>query len=417
MRFELFIAKKLKTGSGDNNRSSTPILNIAVTGIALAVIIMILSITIVCGFKKEIENKIYELDSHIKVFNASFPAEDNNTNAVTKNIITPELKDSLTFVSSFELVAEKPAILKTRDNFQGVIFRGVDKTHDWKYLKKCLVAGRIPNISDSVNEIIISGNIANLLHLNPGEKIRTYFIDNKVKARNFLITGIFNTDFEDFDKTYILGSIEQIQQINGWTPDEGSYIGITVSDLENLEDNAYRLYSALVRNSYKNENPGSSIYDVTDTYQSNITYFAWLDLLDMNVVIILSLMTIVSAFTMIAGLLIIVLGRINMIGILKALGAGNVSIRRIFILLAQKLILKALLIGNISGILLACLQQKFHVVKLNPEAYYMSYVPIDINWWYLLCLNIGVIFIAYLTLLAPSYIISSIKPSRSIRFE
>lgn len=417
MRFELFIAKKIKTGSGDNNRSSTPILNIAVIGIVLAIIIMILSITIVCGFKKEIENKIYELDSHIKIFNASFSDDGINNKTVNKNIITPELKDSLKFISSFELVAEKPAILKTAENFSGTVFRGTDERHDWKYLEKCLISGRIPNTSDSINEIIISQYTANQLHLKAGDKIRTYFIDNKVKARNFLITGIFNTDFEDFDKTYILGSIKQIQQINGWDPEEGSYIGITVNDLENLEDNAYRIYSALIRSSYKNEDRGNQVYNVTNTYQSNITYFAWLDLLDMNVVIILMLMTIVSAFTMIAGLLIIVFGRINMIGILKALGAGSKSIRGIFIFLTQKLIFKALLIGNISGISLAYLQEKLHIVKLNPEAYYMSYVPIAINWWYLLLLNIGVILIAYITLLGPSYIISSIKPSKSIRFE
>ena len=293
----------------------------------------------------------------------------------------------------------------------------MDKTHDWKYLKKSLISGRIPNISDSVNEIIISQYTANLLHLHTGDKIRTYFIDSKVKARNFLITGIFNTDFEDFDKTYVLGSIKQVQQINGWSSDEGSYIGITVNDLPKMEDNAYDLYSALIRNSYKNEDSGNQVYNVTNTFQTNITYFAWLDLLDMNVVIILLLMTVVSAFTMIAGLLIIVLERINMIGILKALGADSASIRRIFIFLTQKLILKALLIGNISGILLAYLQEELHIIKLNPEAYYMSYVPIDINWWYLLCLNAGVVLVAYITLLGPSYIISSIKPSKSIRFE
>lgn len=419
MKFELFIARKLSVGADENNIStSTPILNIAVLGIVLAIVIMILSITIVCGFKKEISNKIYDLDSHIKIsLTASSILQGNNSKINTVDIL-PLLSDSMKFISSLELMAEKPAIIKTDNDFKGIIYRGVNKDYNWSYINKNLITGRVPSISDSisVSEIVISQSIANQLDLKQGDKILTYFIDDKIKVRNSTIVGIFNTDFEDFDNSIILGNINVIQQINGWLPTEGSYIGINSNNLDNLENDAYSIYSNIIKASYKEEN-SNKIYKVTNTKETNISYFAWLDLLDMNVAIILLLMIAVSSFTLIAGLLIIVLKRINMIGILKALGASNNSIRSIFILLTQKLILRALIIGNLIGFTLALIQKYFHIIKLNPEAYYMSYVPIDINWLYLIALNIGIVIIAYITLLLPSYIISTIKPSKSIRFE
>lgn len=419
MKFELFIARKLSVGADENNIStSTPILNIAVLGIVLAIVIMILSITIVCGFKKEISNKIYDLDSHIKIsLTASSILQGNNSKINTVDIL-PLLSDSMKFISSLELMAEKPAIIKTDNDFKGIIYRGVNKDYNWSYINKNLITGRVPSISDSisVSEIVISQSIANQLDLKQGDKILTYFIDDKIKVRNSTIVGIFNTDFEDFDNSIILGNINVIQQINGWLPTEGSYIGINSNNLDNLENDAYSIYSNIIKASYKEEN-SNKIYKVTNTKETNISYFVWLDLLDMNVAIILLLMIAVSSFTLIAGLLIIVLKRINMIGILKALGASNNSIRSIFILLTQKLILRALIIGNLIGFTLALIQKYFHIIKLNPEAYYMSYVPIDINWLYLIALNIGIVIIAYITLLLPSYIISTIKPSKSIRFE
>ncbi|MEF9923283.1 MAG: ABC transporter permease [Muribaculaceae bacterium] len=418
MKFELFIARKLKLGADENNiTSSTPILNIAVLGIVLAIVIMILSITIVCGFKNEIANKIYDLDSHIKISNSSFSQSTNNTK-VNKDVLCKELCDSLSFIKSLELIAEKPAIIKTDKDFKGIVFRGVDKNYDWNYINKSIIEGRVPNNSDDapISEIVLSQSIAKQLNLKIGDKILTYFIDEKVKVRNSKIVGIFNTDFEDFDNAFILGNIKIVQQINGWLPNEGSYIGIKCKDFKNIEDNAYTISSTLIKLNYKEQN-NAIIYDVTNTKETNISYFAWLDLLDMNVVIILILMIAVSNFTLIAGLLIIVLKRINMIGVLKALGACNSSIRNIFILLTQKLILRAIIIGNTIGLSLAMAQKFFHLIKLNPEAYYMSFVPIDINWLYIVILNIGIIIIAYITLLLPSYIISTIKPSASIRFE
>ncbi|MEG0252599.1 MAG: ABC transporter permease [Muribaculaceae bacterium] len=291
MKFELFIARKLKLGADENNiTSSTPILNIAVLGIVLAIVIMILSITIVCGFKNEIANKIYDLDSHIKISNSSFSQSTNNTK-VNKDVLCKELCDSLSFIKSLELIAEKPAIIKTDKDFKGIVFRGVDKNYDWNYINKSIIEGRVPNNSDDapISEIVLSQSIAKQLNLKIGDKILTYFIDEKVKVRNSKIVGIFNTDFEDFDNAFILGNIKIVQQINGWLPNEGSYVGIKCKDFKNIEDNAYTISSTLIKLNYKEQN-NAIIYDVTNTKETNISYFAWLDLLDMNVVIILILM-------------------------------------------------------------------------------------------------------------------------------
>lgn len=418
MKFEFLFARRLRLG-GHNEKKAAPNLTIAVIGMALAIVVMILSVTIVCGFKNEIANKIYNLDSHIKVTNSAVLVNNYNYSTVDSRDVIPvimhnSIADSLISIS---LVSEKPAILKTADNFKGIVYRGVDSAYNWGYYNHNLVSGRLPNMSDTadVAEILISKTIASQLSLKDGDSILTYFIDDRVRVRKSKIVGIFATDFDEYDKTYILGNIKAIQGVNGWEDYMGTYISIYTRYIDNVDSQAYSIYKLIANSVIEKDSP--ILYNVTDTTQNNKAYFAWLDLLDMNVVIILALMTIVSAFTLIAGLLMIVLERINMIGILKTLGASNGSIRCIFIYLTQKLILKSMLFGNAIGIAFALLQQHFHILKLDAEAYYIPYVPIDINWMYILLLNIGVLVVSYLTLLAPSMIISSIKPSKSIRFE
>lgn len=418
MKIEFFFARRLRL-SGYDKKSTAPNLTIAIIGMVLAIVVMILSITIVCGFKKEIANKIYNLDSHIKISNSAVLVNNLNYSTVDSRDVIPvimhsSLADSLLSIS---LIAEKPAILKTPDNFKGIVYRGVDSAYNWDYYKDNLISGRLPNMSDTANvaEIIISKTMASQLSLKDGDGILTYFIDNKVRVRKSKIVGIFSTDFDEYDNTYILGNIKAIQGVNGWEDYMGTYIGIDTRYLPDVDSQAYSMYKLIASNVIDKDSP--ILYNVTATTQNNKSYFAWLGLLDMNVAIILILMTVVSAFTLIAGLLMIVLERINMIGILKTLGASNGSIRSIFIYLTQKLIFKSLIYGNIVGLAFAMLQQHFHFLKLDAESYYIPYVPIDINWLYILFLNIGVIVVSYITLLAPSMIISSIKPSKSIKFE
>lgn len=421
MKHELFIASRLKLGNkgGANSRS----LNVALVGIILAIIIMILSVTIVLGFKQEIKTKVTSLDPHIKVTNGAIGLDNNFAVVDSREIArginsSPTLNEHFTSVS---LIAEKPAILKTDDNFKGLQFRGVDANYDFSFLEKNLVKGRVPNFEnrDSTQEIIVSSIIAKQLKLDVGDHIFTYFIDDKVKVRKCHIVGIFNTDLETFDKAYIVGNIALLQSVNGWKPHIGNYVGINIdniSNLDNAEDIAYRLFGTLARQSY--DDPYSTtLYNVTNTKRNNLAYFTWLSMLDMNVIIILALMVIVSSFTLISALLMVVLERIKMIGLFKALGATNTSIRRIFIFLTHKIILKSMIIGNVVGIGLALLQKHFHIIKLNPDAYYMNYVPIDINIPAIIILNIAILVISYITLIGPSYIISSIKPTSTMRFE
>jgi len=243
----------------------------------------------------------------------------------------------------------------------------------------------------------------------------TYFIDDKIKARNLTITGVFETDLDAFDAAYIVGNIATVQGVNGWNGDTGTQVAINMKRTEHLDDDAYSLYTLLAQNTVERES--RNLFFVSTTQQNNLPFFAWLQMLDMNVVIILTLMMIVAAFTLISAMLMIVLERIRVIGNFKALGATNGSIRRIFIYLTAKLILKALIIGNVIGIGLALLQKYGHIVRLDPSAYYMPYVPIQLSIPALLLLNAGIIVVSYLTLLAASHIISTIKPTATMRFE
>lgn len=421
MKHELFIASKLKLGNkgGANSRS----LNVAVVGIILAIIIMILSVVIVLGFKKEITSKVTSLDPHIKILNGAIGLDNNFAVVDSREISNAinndnSLKDHFTSIS---LIAEKPAILKTDDNFKGLQFRGVDANYDFSFLEKHLVKGRVPSFenSDSTQEIIVSSIIAKQLKLDVGDHIYTYFIDEKVKVRKCHIVGIFSTDFDAFDKVFIVGNIALLQSVNGWKPYTGNYVGINIDNignLDNAESIAYILFGKLALQSY-DDDYNTTLYNVTNTKRNNLSYFSWLSMLDMNVIIILTLMIIVSSFTLISALLMVVLERIKMIGLFKALGATNTSIRRIFIFLTHKIIFKSMIIGNVVGIGLALLQKHFHILKLNPDAYYMNYVPIDINIPAIIILNIAILVISYITLIGPSYIISSIKPTSTMRFE
>ena len=418
MGFEFFIASRLKLGN--NEKAGSPSLNVALVGIILAIVIMILSVVIVLGFKNEITTKINNLDSHIKISNGAIGIDDNIATVDMREIANALNQDSamLQNIEDVSLIAEKPAILKTDSDFKGLQFRGVDANFDFSFLKSHLLEGRVPTYdsSDSTQEIIISSTIANQLQLNVNDKILTYFIDEKVKVRNCHIVGIFNTDFESFDKNYIVGNIALLQSVNDWKAHTGNYVGVKLKNIDNIDDIAYSTFGTLATYSIS-DNDNSTVYNVTSTHQNNISYFTWLSMLDMNVVIILVLMIIVSTFALISALLMIILERIKMIGLFKALGASNYSIRRIFIYLTHKIIFKSIIIGNVIGIGLALLQQHFHIIKLNPDAYYMNYVPIDINVPMLIFLNVAIIVISYITLIGPSYIISSIKPTSTMRFE
>ena len=417
MRHELYIARRMKLDSGQQKGS--PSLTVALVGIVLAVVVMILSIAIVMGFKGEISGKIMHLDAHLRVTNAALGIDENYA-TVNGREVREAITEDGTFaplVESVSLIADKSAILKTDENFMGINFRGVDSGYDFRFLKSKLVEGDIPEVADTAtsNQIMISKTVADRLLLHAGDKVHTYFIDNNIKVRNLTVRGVFETDLEAFDNAYIVGGIGIIQGVNGWNSDTGTQVAINMKNTSDLDNDGYSLYSLLAESSVKHES--KNLFVVTTTEQNNLPFFAWLQMLYMNVVIILTLMMVVAAFTLISAMLMIVLERIRVIGNFKALGATNGSIRRIFIFLTGKLILKALIIGNIIGIGLCLLQKYGHIVRLDPSAYYMPYVPISLSIPALLALNLGIIVVSYLTLLGASHIISTIKPTATMRFE
>ena len=417
MNHELFIAQRMKLDNG--RQKGSPSLTVALVGIVLAVIVMILSIAIVMGFKGEITGKILHLDAHLRVTNAALGIDDNYATVNGREVreAISANSDFAPKVESISLIADKSAILKTEEDFMGIIMRGVDEGYDFRYLKSKMIEGDVPIVSDtaSSNQIIIGKTVADRLRLHAGDKVPTYFIDNNIKVRNLTVSGVFETDLEAFDGSYIVGGADVIQGVNGWNGDTGTQVAINMNDTRDLEGHAYELYSLLAENTVEHES--KNLFFVTTTQQNNLPFFAWLQMLDMNVVIILTLMMIVAAFTLISAMLMIVLERIRVIGNFKAMGATNGSIRRIFIYLTGKLILKALIIGNIIGIGLALLQKYCHIVRLDPASYYMPYVPIHLSVTALVLLNVGIIIVSYLTLLGASHIISTIKPTATMRFE
>lgn len=412
---ELFIARRLRLNSKDKGVNSSPSHAIATLGVSLSIFIMILSLAIVGGFKSEIANKIYSLDSHIRVYNAALGLDDNIYTIHTDDVM-PVIRSTFAddVVANMSLIADQSAIIKTADDFKGIVFKGVDGNYDWSYIGSTLVSGRLPDRAKP-EEVLISNSVAKKLRIGVGDKIYTYFCNQKIKVRRVVVTGIFNTDFDDFDSNYLLGSLTLLQGVNGWSENTGNYVGINVKDTAQIPALSYVLFSKLAASAYNTDN--RTVYNVTNTTQTNASFFSWLSLLDMNVIIIICLMAIVSGFTLISVLLMIVLERIKLIGLLKTLGADGSMIRRIFILLTQKLILRSLIIGNVLGIGMALVQKHFHIIRLNPEAYYMPYVPIQIDWVTIALLNVCVFVAAYLTLLGPSHIISSIKPSTTLRYE
>ena len=406
------------TLNGERQKGS-PSLTVALVGIVLAVVVMILSIAIVMGFKGEIAGKIMHLDAHLRVSNAALGIDENYA-TVNRREVREAIAEDGTFapkIESISLIADKSAILKTDDDFMGIIMRGVDAGYDWRYLESKMVEGKAPVVSDtaSSNQITIAKTVADRLQLHAGDKVATYFIDDKIKVRNLEIAGVFETDLEAFDGAYILGNIGIIQGVNGWNGDTGTQVAINMKRTDDLDTDAYSLYSLLAENTVQHES--KNLFFVSTTHQNNLPFFAWLQMLDMNVVIILTLMMVVAAFTLISAMLMIVLERIRVIGNFKAMGATNGSIRRIFIYLTGKLILKALIIGNIIGIGLCLLQKYCHIVRLDPSAYYMPYVPIQLSIPALILLNVGILLVSYLTLLGASHIISTIKPTATMRFE
>ena len=412
--WKLYIANRIHFDKHNRKKATPPAIRVAVAGVALGLAVMILSVAIVIGFKQEIRNKVVGFGAHIQI--TSF---DNNMTYEKQPIqYTDSLHDVLAAhdgIKQIDPVGTKLGMIKTDSDFMGVALKGVPVGYNWSFFDKYLVDGALPALNDSAtsNEVLVSKFIADKLNLHIGDKIYCYFVQDQVRARRFTISGIYQTDFLDYDKLLIIGDVRHVQRLNNWNADQYSEIELLVNDFDQTDDIAYDLYVQLID---RPDDYGTHYYPQS-IRTLNPIFFGWLDLLDMNVWIILILMAAVSGFTMISGLLIIILERANMIGVLKALGANNTSIRQIFLYVSTFLVGKGMIWGNIIGITLCLLQQQFHIIKLNHEAYYVPYVPIEINPWYILWLNVGCMVVSVLMLIVPSYLVALIRPAKSIKFE
>ena len=407
MNVEYFIAKRLFTAKEENNTYTKPILRIAILAIALSVAVMLISIMVVTGFKNDISDKIIGFGSHITISNFT-----NNQSYESEPIsVEQDFYTSITAVEGVKHIstfATKAGIIKTDDEIQGVVLKGVSSDYDWTFFKDNLVSGSVFEVNDSVksNQILISENISKTLDLNVGDGLVMYFAQNPPRVRKFHISGIYNTAMSDFDKLFVLGDINHIQALNGWENNEvgGFEIQLTnFDDLDEITDEVYNLtpYN-LNAQSIKEKTP---------------QIFNWLDLQDVNVFVILILMLIVGVINMITALLILILERTKTIGILKALGATNWSVRKIFLYSAVNLIVKGLLVGNAIALSFAFLQKQFSLISLDPATYYMDTVPINFDLTYILLLNIGTVVVCYLVLIVPSVIITKITAIKAISFE
>ena len=405
MNIALFIARRL---IGKNEyRFSRPVIRIAITAIALSLSVMLLSLAIIKGFQNEIRDKVIGLSSHIQVTDFS----DGNSYESTLLSDSDSLKQLLQNVEGIKHIqsyATKAGIIKTKDEIQGVVLKGVSNDFDPNFLKSKLIEGEIPLFGGETksNNIVLSSTIAKQLNLNLMDDLHMYFIQQPVRVRKFTIVGIYETGVSEYDNMLVFGDICHIQKLNKWTNKDVGALEIQIDNFDDLELITQRVYSEI----------GYSL-NAKNVIDLNPQLFDWLDLQNLNVKVILILMLIVGAINMITALFILILEQTQLIGTLKSLGSSNWNIRKIFLYHSAYLISKGLLFGNLIGISLAVIQKKFQLVTLNPDTYYMSFIPIDLNWVNFLVLNIGTLLVCLGILIIPSYLISKINPVRAIRFE
>ena len=415
MNFSFFIAHKLYKDKGGRQHVSRPAITIATAGVAIGLVVMLLSVFVVLGFKHTISDKVIGFGSHIQVTN--FMTQMSSDQApIAMNDSMIKVIGGIEGVKHVERFAYKQGILKTDSDFLGVMFEGVAQEYDTTFIHQNMVAGSIPKFSDSQsgNHILISQNIADKLKVNAGDRIFAYFIDeNGVRMRRFTIQGIYQTNLSQYDQVMCFADLYTTVKLNAWQPDQVSGAAITVNDFKQLDE----VESRFVEKINRTEDRYGETYATQTIRDINPQIFSWLDLLDMNVWIILVLMVSVAGVTMISGLLIIILERTTMIGVLKALGTRNKTIRHIFLWFAAFIIGRALLIGNAIALGMALLQQWTGIIKLDPATYYVSTVPVEINIPLLIILNVATLLISLFVLIAPSYLISHIHPAKSMRYE
>jgi lipoprotein-releasing system permease protein len=411
LNLEYFIAKRLITAKDYKSSISAPIINIAISAITIGMVMMIVSVATGIGLQQKIRDKVSAFNGHIIISNY-----DNNQSEVTLSPISKNQNfypkfTSVPEVQHIQAVASKAGIVRTETAFEGVILKGVGSDYQWNNIQEYIVSGKLPSFSKELNnEVIISQFLANRLNLKVGDSFNTFFIrenQNQLpNVRRFIIAGVFNTGFQEFDTTYIIGDIRHIQRINKWNPLQVGAFEVFTNDFTNIESTGEQVYNDI-----------PSTLDSKTIIDKYSFIFEWLKLFDLNIIVILLVMILVATINMVVALLVLILERTQMIGILKALGSNNWSIRKIFLYNAFYLIIRGLFWGNLIGVSMLLIQQYFGVIQLNPENYYVTQAPVDINLGYILLLNMLTVTVCTLVLLIPSYLITKIYPVKAIRFD
>lgn len=417
MNIDFYIARRIFSAKENRNNLSHRIVNIALFGIVLGLVVLILSVAIVTGYKSEVGRKVIGFGSHLQIVNLDSNQSFETTPISENQPFVEELKN-IDGINHVQVFATMLGVIRTDDEIQGVVLKGIGPDFDWSFFQENKVSGEPFHVQDTLrsNKVWVSKQMADLLKLKLGDDLYMFFIPQSEavpRQRKFELAGIYKTSLEEFDRMFVLVDINHIRRLNNWKNDEISGFEILVDDFKKLSEQEKAVHSLLLRNMSENS-PVLQVESIKEKYRH---IFDWLGLLDMNVWVILVLMVLVAGFNMVSSLLVIILERTQMIGILKAMGARNWSIRKVFLYFSVLLILKALVVGNILGVGICLIQQYTHVFKLDPTSYYLEYVPINLKVWHLVLLNLGTVAVTILMLLLPSYFITKISPEKTIRFE
>ncbi len=410
MNYELFIAKRIIAGKKYKNSISSPIIKIAITAIALGIIIMLIAVATASGLQTKIRDKMAGFKGHVQIVNY-----DNNNSDVSTTPINieqdfyPEFKN-IEGIKNVQIFASKGGIIRTNTDFEGIVFKGVSSDYDWSFFKEYLIAGAFPDFDQSrTKEVLLSQTIMNRLQLKLNDTIAATFLkttSSKLPSnRKYRICGIYNSGFAPFDKNMMIGDIREVQRLNKWTENQVGGFEVLLNDFNDIEEKSEQIYRDI--SGTLNANSITKLYP---------TVFEWIKLFDNNVWFIIGIMILIAGINMITALLVLILERVQMIGILKALGSHNASIRKIFLYNASYLILKGLFWGNVIGLSIIGVQYFFKIITLNPETYYVATMPVHISISVILALNIGTLVLCFLMLIIPSFIITKINPSKSIKF-
>ena len=411
LNFEFFIARRIIASKEQKNNVSSPIIRIAVLAIAIGVIVMLFSVATGVGLQKKIKEKVSAFNGDIQI-----SYYDANNSKIT---VSPIVKDQEFYpnfegvpnVKKVQVYATKAGIIRTPEEFEGIILKGVDAEYDWSFFQEYILKGTIPELGDQVsNLVLVSNKTARRLGLDIGDSFHMFFVkddpNRAPNSRKFEVAGIFDSGFEEFDETFLIGDIRHIQRMNKWDQDQVGGFELFVHDFDRLQETGYEVYHAI--------DPSLNAFTTAEKFPA---IFEWLGLFDTNIAVIIGIMILIAGINMITALLVLILERTQMIGVLKALGNSNWSIRKIFLYNAAFLIGKGLFYGNLIGLGLLLIQKHFGLITLNPETYYVNEAPVHIGLGYILLINLGTLFLCLLMLILPSIIVTKISPVKAIKFD